>query len=33
MFAYVIFDAPSEDLDNGFKTINLVFKFLAISNP
>jgi hypothetical protein len=33
MFAYVVFDAPSEELNNGFKTINFIFKFLAISDP
>ena len=32
MFADMIFDSPSKDLDNGFKAINLVFELLAIAN-
>ncbi len=33
MFADVIFDSPSKDLDNGFKTINLVFELPPVPDP
>lgn len=32
MFADMIFDSPSQNLDDGFQTIDLVFEFLTISD-
>lgn len=33
MFADVVFDSPSKDLDDGFEAIDLVFELLTIPDP